>query len=393
MTLVLDVLLGLLLVGYLFYGLRAGLLRSIFPIAGMIAGGAAGILLLPVLAGIVPDPAWRVLASLALVLALVVAGNALGALVGGLLAHTVARGPLRAVDKVLGGIATLVVAALVASTVASGLGAFGVPLLAKPIAESAVLGTIDAMTPDPVTGALARFRSLVIEDGIPQLTQALGGPRETPELPDLDTDSAALDAASRSVVRISGNAYACGQSQTGSGFLVAPGRVITNAHVVSGVQEPVVETRQDGVATGRIVYFDPINDLAVIAVDGLDAPALAPAPDLGDGDPAVVEGYPFGGPFTSNGAKVLSVDTFDVEDIYSDTSSPRSVYTLAADVQQGNSGGPLLTPDGQVAGVVFAKSADTANVGYAMTLDEVGPVLDRAPGLTKPVSSGSCVRG
>lgn len=393
LTLVLDVLLALMLVGYLFYGYRVGLMRSAFPIAGVVLGGLAGFLLLPMLTSVVPDPSWRIAASIALVFGLIAIGNGVGALIGAAAARVLVHGPLRLVDRLLGALVTFVVSALVTSMVAFGVGSLGVPFLSTPIANSMVLRTIDALTPAPVQAALAQFRSLVINDGIPRITQALGTPDRPPTVPKVKTDGGALQAAARSVVRISGNAFACGQSQTGSGVVVAPGRVLTNAHVVSGVDQPVVETPEDGTAAARVVYFDPVGDLALLAVDNLATPAVPAAPTLPKGSPAVVDGYPFGGPFTSSGAQVISVGTFDVRDIYGDRMSPRNVYTLAADVQQGNSGGPLLTTQGLVAGIVFAKSADTANVGYAMTMSELSPVLARAPALTDAVPSGSCVRG
>ena len=104
-------------------------------------------------------------------------------------------------------------------------------------------------------------------------------------------------------------------------------------------------------------------------------------------------GYPFGGPFDSDPARVMSVSTQLVADIYGQSPSPRSVYTLAADVQQGESGGPLLSVDGQVAGVIFAKAATTENVGYALAMEEVAPVVDQAGALTGQVSSGECIQG
>jgi uncharacterized membrane protein required for colicin V production len=393
LTLLLDVLLVLLLLGYLLYGFRAGLLRSAFPIVGVIAGGVAGILLLPVLTGLVPDPGWRIAASIALVVGLIAVGNSVGAALGGIVSSTIARGPFRIVDRVLGGALTLVVAALVTSMVATGVGTMGVPFLSRALAESGVLRTIESLTPDPVTGAMAQLRSLVIDDGIPLITDAFAATMEPPAVPDVDTGGPGLQEASRSVVRITGNAFACGQSQTGSGVVVAPGRVLTNAHVVSGVDAPVIESPIDGTAEGRVVYFDPVDDIAIVAAEGLAAPALQTSPTLAPGSDAVVDGYPLGGPFASRGAEVLSVQTFDVADIYGDAESPRNVYTLAADVEQGNSGGPLLTTDGEVAGLVFAKSATTENVGYAMTMEELSPVLSQAPALGEPVSAGTCIRG
>ena len=108
-------------------------------------------------------------------------------------------------------------------------------------------------------------------------------------------------------MRITGSAYACGQNQTGSGFVIAPDRVLTNAHVVAGVTEPIVQAPDGEVVSGDIVYFDPVDDLAVIALDDLSTAPLSFAPTLPPGSDAVFAGYPFGGPFSMQPAGVVSV--------------------------------------------------------------------------------------
>jgi S1-C subfamily serine protease len=256
-----------------------------------------------------------------------------------------------------------------------------------------VLRAIDDATPDPVQAFLAGVRSAVVEGGLPLITEALGGITTSPELPLADTGTPDLTRAANSVVRITGNAFECGQNQTGSGFVVAEGRVVTNAHVVAGVAEPIVEVPGGGALPGRVVYFDPATDLAVIAVDGMTTPPLPLASTLPPGSTAVVDGYPYGGPFTTGAARVLSITTTTVDDIYGGPGAAREIYTLAADVREGNSGGPLVTTSGAVAGVVFARSADLANVGYAMTMTELAPVAAQAPTLSEPVAPGVCVRG
>ncbi len=384
----LDVLLVLLLLVFLVYGYRSGLVRSLSGIVGMVAGGIAAFFVVPLLGAWVPSPEWRTPATLAAAIVLVLAGLSLGASVGYALRRQVDRIKLRVVDRALGAALTTVAAALIASMLAFTIGALGVPMLTTAIASSTVIRTIDALTPTQVRGFLAEVRSIAVDEGIPSIVEAFQGP--TPEIPNVTTDSPELTEAARSVVRITGNAYSCGQNQSGSGFVVAPGRVVTNAHVVAGVTVPVVEAPGLGALPGRVVYFDPIDDLAVIAVDALTAAPLERGPNLGVGTAAVSSGHPFGGPFDSDAAEVISVGPLNVADIYGNNPTSRQVYTLASDVQEGESGGPLLSESGVLAGVIFAKSATTDNVGYALAMDEVEPVAVLAPSLESAVSSGAC---
>jgi S1-C subfamily serine protease len=159
---------------------------------------------------------------------------------------------------------------------------------------------------------------------------------------------------------------------------------------VAGVDRPVVELPGGTVREGRVVYYDPVDDLAVIAVDDLGANPLDIAPTLSAGDSAVVQGYPYGGPFTSGSAAVIDVSTVSVPDSYGAGGADREVYSLAAVVRPGNSGGPLLTTGGDVAGVIFARDDSEADVGYAMTSAELRPVADRADDLGTAVSTGQC---
>jgi S1-C subfamily serine protease len=131
----------------------------------------------------------------------------------------------------------------------------------------------------------------------------------------------------------------------------------------------------------------------VIAVTGLRAPVLGLGNPLAVGDDGVIDGYPYGGPFTTGGAQVLAHSTENVDNIYGTSRSSRDLYTLAADVEPGNSGGPLLEQNGSIAGIVFAKSSTDSNLGYAMTDTVLSPVVHQAAGLSRPVSSGTCVKG
>lgn len=386
----LDVLLILLLLVYLGEGIRNGFVRSVSAMLGVIAGGIVAFFLTPLLAAIIPDPFWRTFTIVAAAGVLLLGGHALGALVGRSLRRR--RQGLNPIDRFFGGIANLVVAALLIGTIGSGIGGLGIPILSSAAGNSYVLKAISTATPDPLEAALAQLRSTVLSEGLPELPNFGGVTPSAPPTGPTDTD--ALQRSAQSVVRINGTAYACGQNQSGSGFVVSPGRVVTNAHVVAGVTRPVVEAANgNGQALeASVVFFDPEKDLAVLAVPGLQVAPLTMGSSLGVGADAVVDGYPYGGPFTTGPAKVLAVTRSGVDDIYDRQKAVREIYSLNANVQPGNSGGPLLSTDGRIAGIVFARSANQANLGYAMTDSELAPVVQRAPGLSAAVSSGTCVK-
>lgn len=387
-SVILDILLVLLLLSYTVFGFRAGLLISIGGIIGIILGAIAAFFAIPLVGSWVTNPDWRVPVILAAVLVLIVAGQTAGTAVGRVVRRGVDRTPLRIVDRVLGAAVNLVVAALVLSMLAFSIGSLGVPVLSQALASSQVIKAIDGLTPDPVKVVMAQLRSIVTNDALPRVINSLG-PGVPVKIPDSGTNTAAQNRAAASVVKVTGTAYQCGQTQTGSGFVVAPGRVVTNAHVVAGVSEPVVEV-SGGAWRARIVFFDPAHDLAVLAVSGLSAPTLHLDKNLRRGDPAVFDGYPLGGPFQSKPAAVQSVSTANVPNIYGKDPRPLQLYYLAAQVQNGNSGGPLLDRAGKVVGVVFAKSADQQAIGYALTTTELAPVVAKAPSLSAAVSPGHC---
>ena len=383
-----DLLLVVVLISFLVYGFRSGFLRALGGILGFTAGGIAAFLLVPVVGGWITDAAWRAPAMLVIGLLLVLGGLSIGLAVGRSAGRGLRRSSLGVIDRLLGGVLTTVTTALVISLLAFGVGSLGVPFLSPAVAGSRVVRTIDAVTPDALRSFVAQARSAVVDDGLPRIVDAFSGP--APDLPADAPTSPELAAAAESVVRITGTAYACGQNQSGSGFVAAENRVITNAHVVAGVVEPMVQSPDGQALPGRVVYFDPAGDLAVIRVDGLSAVPLTTTGNLPDGATAVTNGYPFGGPFDADPAVVISVTDQLVADIYGADPTPRRVYTLASDVRQGESGGPLLSTAGQVAGVVFARAADTADVGYAIAMDAVQPVVDLSGGLVEPVASGNC---
>ena len=387
---VVDVVIVAILVLALVVGIARGILSSLGTLLGLVVGGVAAAWLVPLVNAWMPVPELRAVASLGTAVALLAIGAAIGGGIGAALRKGVDRTRLRGVERFLGGVAGVVIAAFGIAIVAPAITMTGSPVVASAIASSRVLQVIDVLTPEPLDAAMAELRGLLVDDGLPRLRELLA-PGTAPLAPPVALDDPQLQRAAASVARIFGTAYACGMSSSGSGFVAAPGLVVTNAHVVAGVDTPVVQLPGQEAREGRLVYFDPVDDLAVIAVDGLDAASLAVAPTLGEGASAAVQGYPHGGPFVSVPAHVLTVGTVPVPDIYDSGAALREIYALQTDVQPGNSGGPLLTADGRVAGVVFARGEGVEARGYAMTPTELAPALAGASTSGPTVPSGACL--
>jgi S1-C subfamily serine protease len=397
-----DVLLVVVLLAYAVSGLRRGLLQGLLSLAGFVAGGIGGLVLLPNLVetlaergrfGRLLEPGLGRIAVVVIgVLLMAWAGQLLGSLLGRGLRGRVTSRPAQLLDRALGGVAALAAVVLLVWFVAGALRASPSPGLSRAIAQSRVVSVVDRVVP-PAADRLARgFRQLIEAQGFPRVFEGLGPEVILPVDPPSNAEvGVAATAAAGGIVKITGLARSCERGQEGTGFVVAPQRVVTNAHVVAGVDEPFLRVGGEGRRyQGEVVLLDVDRDLAVIAVPELDAAPLVLGADLPRGAAAVVAGFPLDGPYTVEPARVRQVLTARGENIYGEPGVDREVYSLFADVEPGNSGGPLLDPQGRVVGVVFAKSLDDPETGYALTLRESRPVLQQASTLHQPVPVGAC---
>lgn len=387
-SVIIDVIVVLSLVGALIDGLRRGFLRTVGGLAGIVAGAIAASFAVPAVSAWAAGSEWRLLAVVGTAVLLLGVGYAIGASLGAVIGRGADRVKLGVLDRLAGGVAGVAISGLVWIAVTSAVSLLGVPLLTTAVAESSVVRAIGDLTPSPVRTFLSQVQSAVVGEGTSWVVEALDAPTVPPTIPAVATNDPEVAAAARSVVRVSGTAWACDVGVTGSGFVASDDRVITNAHVVAGVAQPVVEATGEAPRTGRVVYIDTAADLAVVAVDGLAAAPLALDDAVAAGDDAVVAGYPFGGPLTLGAAQVSSDSTVSL--MVDGAPTSREVLTLAAVVNQGNSGGPLLSLDGTVSGVVFGKAASVGNVGYAIPLSVLSPVVAQAPSLTDSVDAGVC---
>ena len=296
----------------------------------------------------------------------------------------------------LGGAAVNVVAVLV---VAWLIGSFVVnapyPAVARQVSDSVVLRTVDKLMPHSTLylPVFPPLRSLLSNGLYSPVFSALGAENAL-SLP--QADSAVLKARSirrdePSIVKIEGVAPSCSLRIEGSGFVISADHVLTNAHVVAGVKQgPYVYTTAGQTISARVVLFDPQRDIAVLDVPGLTARALRFAGPAADGANAIVAGYPLDQPFTARAARVARSINASGPNIYATAGVQRQIYPLRALVQPGNSGGPLLAPDGRVYGVVFAASTTQHDTGYALTAAEVAADAAAGSNANSAVSTRGC---
>ncbi len=193
-----------------------------------------------------------------------------------------------------------------------------------------------------------------------------------------------------SVVKVEGQA--CDQIQDGSGFVAAPGLVVTNAHVVAGERRTSVIDAAGERHDARVVRFDPRRDLAVLRVPGLDAPAL-PLGTADVGTTGAVYGHPAGGPLRAAPARVAARIDARGNDIYRTSNTDRDLFVLAAELAPGDSGAAFVDQLGRVVGVAVAIDPDPSHrtTAYALADTELRPVLVGVPRTV--ADTGSCLVG
>ncbi|MEU9349452.1 MarP family serine protease [Streptomyces griseoloalbus] len=386
----LDILLLLVVLAYAASGYRRGLVAGCVSLAGFVGGAVVGVWILPwVMDLVTPGTTRATVTAVFTVLLPAVAGHELAGRLALRLRRELDRGPLRVADGIGGAVANSVAVLIVAWVAASVLGASSSPLVTSAIRDSRLLGTVQDVMPDTTPGWFSGATTALTEAGFPQVFNPFEN-ESTAEVAEPSGDSvtqAATRAAQRSTVKVEGMAGT--QGREGSGFVYAREHVMTNAHVVAGIDEPTV--RVGGVGRpyeARVVLFDPRKDVAVLFVPDLRAPVLRFDDDAGRGDAAVVAGYPQDGALNLQAATVAARVQARGQNIYNDETVTREIYSIRSTVRPGNSGGPLLTTDGRVYGVVFARSTSDAETGYVLTADEVADDAERAARATAPVDTG-----
>ncbi len=387
-----DALIILMVVSGAWAGYRQGFVAAAISLLGAVALALGALALAPVLVRGLDVGAARTAASVGLVVLGVLIGELIGSWAGRTLSGQITWSPAKAVDRALGAVGQAVTVLVLALLVALPIASAPLPWLSSAIRNSAILTAVQHVAPSGVGIVSDKLRALLNSTGFPDVL----GPLDPTPIVDVPAPDSALSGnpvaagAQPSVLKIHSVAPSCAKDFSGSGFVIGPEHVLTNAHVVGGSTRVSVEVNGE-FKPATVVDYDPNIDVAVLYVPGLGLPALAfEGTPLTTADDALVLGYPLGGPFTVSPSRVRSVSEISGPNIYQTQTVNRQVYILRGLVQPGNSGGPLLDDRGKVAGVVFGAAIDNPETGFALTAAQVAPTV--AAGLTDTsiADTGAC---
>lgn len=375
-------------------GYDRGALLSVLSFAGFFLGAVAGAQIAGPIAERLADGSARVPIALLVVFLCAAAVQLIGGWAGAQLRARLTRSPIRAVDAALGMVVSVLVTLLVAWLIATPLASSSSPQVASSVRSSRIVEALDDALPPSARELYSSLRDYLNDSGFPPVFGALDSTDVSPvEPPDPALQgSPVVAAAAPSVLKVRTTASSCDRQIEGSSVVYAPQHVVTNAHVVAGASSVKVLSQGESLPA-RVVLYDERRDVAVLYVPRLDAPAL-PFADYPaqTGDDAIVLGYPQDGPYDARAARVRDHQTLRGRDIHDRVDVERDVYAIRALVRSGNSGGPLMSADGQILGLVFATALDDADTGFALSDAELRSAgIEDAATATAEVAAGSCV--
>jgi S1-C subfamily serine protease len=385
----LDLFIVLFLITALIRGTEIGFIRQFFSTFGFFAGLFLGAWINSQVIHLTSSPNSRALLSVLITLGLALAFMTLGEYLGMMLKFRLRNARLtNKLDKIFGSVlavVTLLAAIWLGAAIFRGLPDSG---WQRQISTSRIVTFLDNSLPS-APDLLTRLGYLLDPNSFPRVFSGLEPDLKTDApLPDMGELNEAVQAARPSVVKIEGEG--CNKLVEGSGFVSGPGEVITNAHVVAGVKDPFV-LDQNGRHEADTIYFDPNLDLAILKTSGLAGKPLVLEADLvDDGTASAVLGYPSGAGFTAGPGAILDHFTAVGRNIYNQGETERQVYSIKTNIREGSSGGPAINVEGEVVGVIFAKSINYTGVGYALTMDQILRAIDKAREQDKPMSTSAC---
>jgi S1-C subfamily serine protease len=388
-----DVIALVLVVVAVIAGARTGAIQQ----AGGISGAVAGVLvalnaapwLVEVTANLEPIP--RALVVLAAIIGAVLVGETIGSGLGHAAASAVGRGGVMStVDRAIGGLLGAAQAVLIVWLVGGLVAAGPFPTLGREALHSTAVRSIATVLPPP-TEVIGEVTAALDDSGLPDVFVGLDPiPLPPVDLPTEAQARAIAQAAAEGTARIA--ARACSSQVTGTAILVARDYLVTNAHVVAGAST-IRATLGGRVVDATPVLFDPVLDVAVLRVPGLEGRILRfAAADPLRGATGVALGFAGGSSMVVLPAAVSGAYPATGRDIYGEQRVTRSILELRAAIEPGDSGGPLVLADGTIGGLVFAESKTDDAIGYALSPTTVATRIAPALGRSGGVGTGECLR-
>ena len=385
----LDVILVVLAAVFAVEGYRQGFVVGALGVIGFLGGAAVGAVVTPGIAEAVTQSRSRqALVAIVVVFLVALTGQLLASLAGAALRSRLAWRPATVMDAAGGAAVSAVSVLLIAWFIGSAVASAPFPAVARQVDYSVVLRGVGRLMPGPAHDMFSGFGRMLARGPSGQAFGVLGNEgvwaMRAPDPGLVDAPGLARDR--HSIVMIKGSSATCPAGE-GSGFVFAPHHVLTNAHVVAATTGTVVTDGRHAHYRARVVYFDPRRDIAVLYVPGLPARPLPFAASARPGSDAIVAGHPLGMPLTPAPARIGAKVAIGFPAIYGGGPVTRHVYSVRADIQPGNSGSPLLRPDGSVYGMVFVAFDHAGTAGYALAAGEVLPDARAAASRTAAAST------
>jgi S1-C subfamily serine protease len=390
----LDLIAICLVVAGAILGWRSGAIPQVTGLIGAIVGGVAVILALPLLVDPLDsiDPGMRPFLVLIALVGAVAIGESIGASLGRVVANRLGTGLLSTADRTAGSFLAMAQALLVVWLAGSLLAEGPIPRLAETAGDSTAVRTMAGILP-PATEVASGLGSWLDQTDLPDVFVGFE-PLPAPDVKRPDDPAARAIAAVAEASTFKVSAATCALTSVGTGFAVAPSYVVTNAHVVAGAGTRGIKVAsKGGVLHDAVpVLFDPELDVALLWAPDLNAAPLSfAATDPKRGALGATLGYPGGGPLTISPAAVAARYEATGRDIYDVDHVQREIVELRAEVNRGDSGGPLMLSDGTVGGVVYAEARTNPDVGYALAPEAVWARIRPGIGRRSTTETGPCI--